>query len=110
MSIPEPTWPYRASRAGGGLGTLGVLECPERRHFGDAFLGLAEPVDKRSSRVLDHLIDHCLVVGRRVAKGLLGGSSLLGEVHHCSVMIGRRVGTQLSRPSANWRRRGDVLG
>jgi hypothetical protein len=56
------------------------------------------------------LIDHCLVVGRRVAKGLLGGSSLLGEVHHCSVMIGRRVGTQLSRPSANWRRRGDVLG
>ena len=80
------------------LGSLGVFQCPACRRLGHMFLGLAELLEKRSSRVLDQPIDHCLIGRRRFAESLLGGSSLVGKVHHGPVMIRRGPGGQVPRP------------
>ena len=87
VDMPFPGPPCRARRAapareplpsrGELLGSLDVFQRPTGGGLGDALLGLAELVDERPSRIFDDARDHFLVLGRRVAKGLLGGLGLV---------------------------------
>ena len=97
-SLPVRAIAGRDLGARDGLGTLGVFERPACRSFGDALLSLAELLGERSPRVLDHVIDHCLITSRGFAECLLGSSSLVRKVHHGPVMIGRRVDCQAPAP------------
>ena len=103
MPFPGPTLPCPASCSGPRalavsrelLGSLDVFQRPTCGGLGDALLGLAELVDERPSRIFDDARDHFLVLGRRVAKGLLGGLGLVREMHHDHARIRRRAPREL---------------